>query len=163
MPVDPGITILVVDDFDALRHLVRAWLREAAFNVLDAAGGEAALASASLHQGPIHLLLTDIEMPGMSGLELARRFRRPRPQTLVLLMSAGWNCAPAPDTPLLQKPFGRATLLSAVATALAGCVVNAPPHAARTTQAVPADEPRKPKERTDIAAASARNHDLPGY
>jgi CheY-like chemotaxis protein len=52
MPPDSGITILVVDDNDALRYLVRTWLRAAELNVLDAAGGEAALASAGPSPGP---------------------------------------------------------------------------------------------------------------
>jgi PAS domain S-box-containing protein len=80
-------TILLVEDNDGVRLLAARALQTSGFDVLEAAGGDAALAAAEAHQGAIDLLLTDLVMPGMSGAEVAERLQRDRPQVAVLYMS----------------------------------------------------------------------------
>ncbi len=80
-------TILLVDDSPRVRPLVRQILTEAGWNVLEAGRPEEAVALLEKHQAEIALLLTDIMMPGMSGVELAGRAKAARPGIRVLCMS----------------------------------------------------------------------------
>ena len=69
-------TILVVEDEEALRKVARRTLEAAGYTVLTAANGEEALLTCAQHAGDIHLLLTDVVMPRMSGRALAKSLRR---------------------------------------------------------------------------------------
>ena len=80
-------TVLVVEDQDPVRHLAVIALKEHGYRVLDAANGSDALLLAGRHDGPIHLLLTDVIMPHMTGKELAGRLKPLRPEMKVLYMS----------------------------------------------------------------------------
>jgi two-component system cell cycle sensor histidine kinase/response regulator CckA len=80
-------TILVVEDDEMVRTLARACLESSDYEVLDAASGPDAILICEQHSGPIHLLLTDVVMPQMSGGELAVHFARLRPGIPVLFMS----------------------------------------------------------------------------
>jgi CheY-like chemotaxis protein len=80
-------TILVAEDQDAVRVLVCEVLKSKGYEVLEASQGEDALRIAREHEGPIHLLVTDVVMPGMSGRELARNLAVLRPEMKVLYMS----------------------------------------------------------------------------
>jgi two-component system cell cycle sensor histidine kinase/response regulator CckA len=104
------IRILVVDDDPEVLALARDILGIEGFAVLEAPGGEDALRVAKEHAGPIHLLLTDVVMPGMNGPELADRLRATRPETKVLFMSAFTSELAASygvlsGDPLITKPF----------------------------------------------------------
>jgi len=109
-------TILLVEDESSLRTLSRRYLQQKGYTVLEAADGAAAITICSTHAGPIHLLLTDVVMPGMNGRELARRICAMRPGTKVLFMSGYSENAVTRDAPveepiaLLQKPFALSTL-----------------------------------------------------
>jgi two-component system, cell cycle sensor histidine kinase and response regulator CckA len=81
-------TVLVVDDDVAVRRMVRLLLESTDHVVLEAKDGVQALEVARAHHGRIDLLLTDLEMPRMGGLELARLFAQQRPATPVVYMSA---------------------------------------------------------------------------
>jgi len=113
-------TVLVVEDEAPVGSLARKVLRANGYNVLQAAGAEEALETASRHTGPLHLLLTDVVMPGLSGRELAERLRGSRPELKVLYMSGYTDDAivrhglHGPTTAFLQKPFSLETLLSRV-------------------------------------------------
>ena len=80
-------TILVVEDEDLLRELICRSLNMFGYNVLEARHGGEALLVCERHTGPIHLLLTDVVMPQMSGRELADRLSLLRPGMQVLFMS----------------------------------------------------------------------------
>ena len=82
-----GGTILLVEDSDVVREVVANMLGHAGLTVLQASGGEEALALARRGDAPIDLLLTDIVMPKMSGVELAVRLERERPDLPILFMT----------------------------------------------------------------------------
>lgn len=107
-----GETILLVEDQETIRRLVGKILRMNSYCVLEASNGEEALRQAEHHDGPIHLLLTDMVMPRMTGGALARRLRELRPDIRTLFVSgyASENIDdPAmnnlPPEQFLQKPF----------------------------------------------------------
>ena len=80
-------TILLVEDDDRVRALVSNMLRKNGFTVLLASAGDQALEIAARHRGRIHLLLTDVLMPGLNGRMLSERLTAARPETRVLYMS----------------------------------------------------------------------------
>jgi two-component system, cell cycle sensor histidine kinase and response regulator CckA len=82
-----GETILVVDDDAALLRLAVRMLGSTSYTVLSAASGEEALSLLVGYEGPMHLLLTDLVMPGMAGDELARRVKAQRPGIEVAYMT----------------------------------------------------------------------------
>ena len=80
-------TVLLVEDSDLVRDVVANMLESDGLTVLQASGGEEALALARRGDAPIDLLLTDIVMPEMSGVELADRLERERPGMRILFMT----------------------------------------------------------------------------
>jgi len=119
-PAPPGIprtgseTILVAEDDPAVRALAGDMLRAHGYTVLTAADGEEALRVAEHHPAPIHLLLTDVMMPRLNGLELARAFVDVRPRARVLYMT-GWAEMPSVgDAVIVHKPFSIFALMDAV-------------------------------------------------
>ncbi|MEO8370250.1 MAG: response regulator [Candidatus Solibacter sp.] len=84
-------TILVVDDNASVLQTVTAVLRNADFQVLSAASAANAIELAGATAGKIDLLLSDVDMPGMSGPDLGLRLKKARPQMHVMLMSGGDN------------------------------------------------------------------------
>jgi CheY-like chemotaxis protein len=113
-------TILVVDDEAQVRTLARDILLGAGYRVLEAEGGEQALRVAEDHPGAIHILLTDIMMPGINGKELADRFVVARPDAKAIFMSgrAAEVISDAgvliPVDAFLAKPFTVERLLNKV-------------------------------------------------
>jgi PAS domain S-box-containing protein len=117
----PGTeTILLAEDEANLRYLARQFLEKQGYRVIEAADGAIAMQIAVAHEGVIHLLLTDVIMPGMNGRELAQRVSEIRPNTKVLYMSGytenviGHNGTLDADVRLLQKPFTLRDLKSKV-------------------------------------------------
>jgi PAS domain S-box-containing protein len=109
---EPGTeTILLVEDEPNLRYLARQYLEKQGYKVIEAADGAVAMQIAVAHEKVIHLLLTDVIMPGMNGRELAQRITEIRPNTKVLYMSGytenvvGHNGMLDEGVRLLQKPF----------------------------------------------------------
>jgi PAS domain S-box-containing protein len=80
-------TILLVEDQDQLRKMVTRVLRGRGYQVIEAANGDEALRHAESHAGRIDLMLTDIVMPGLSGLDLAVRLKAARPEIKIIFMS----------------------------------------------------------------------------
>jgi len=125
--VTPGKeTVLVVEDEEAVRQFAIESLQRHGYHVITAASGEEALTIASAHDGTIHLLLTDVVMPGMKGPELARRLKALRPGLRVVLMSGyAAEVVTGPDlhdAVLVTKPFSPASLARAVRNVLDGLV-----------------------------------------
>ena len=83
----PSPVILVVDDDDSVRQMMCAILQRNGYSVLDASDGKGALTICDGHQGDIQMLLTDITMPQMSGVELADLVSARHPQIKVLFVS----------------------------------------------------------------------------
>jgi PAS domain S-box-containing protein len=111
-PVPRGSeVVLVVEDEDDLRKLVREILENAGYAVLEARHGAEALRLAEQHTGEIALVVTDVVMPGMSGPELVERLGRVRPASKVLYMSGYPDGAISrggvleAGAPLIEKPF----------------------------------------------------------
>ena len=104
-------TVLLVEDEESVRQLVRETLEAKGYKVLEADHGEAALQIASGHPGKIDMLITDVVMPGMSGRELSAKLCASYPQTKVLYLSGYTEDAIAHEgvldsgTAFLQKPF----------------------------------------------------------
>jgi PAS domain S-box-containing protein len=117
-------TILLVEDETSLRAIAREILEEHGYRILEAERGDEALAVARRHAEPIHLLLTDVVMPGMNGRALAEALVAERPSLRVLYMSGYTDDVIAdrgvlePGTRLLMKPFTAAALLRRVHEAL---------------------------------------------
>jgi CheY-like chemotaxis protein len=117
-------TILLVEDDDRVRALSCEILQEHGYTVLEARHGEDAVDITQRYHGGIHLLLTDVVMPGMGGRELAVRLRPGRPQMRVLYMS-GYTADVIVhhgvldgSEAFLPKPLTPMTLLSKVREAL---------------------------------------------
>ena len=108
----PGTeTVLLAEDEEVVRRLAREFLSGNGYQVLEAGNGREALLLSEAHRGEIHLLLTDVVMPKMSGRELGERIRRQRPGLRILYMSGYTDDAILRDgvledgIPYLQKPF----------------------------------------------------------
>ena len=104
-------TILLVEDEEPIRLLATTALERYGYKILAADDGDAAMALAAQHEGPIHLLLSDGVLSGVRVPELLRRFVARRPETKILLMSGYSQEAVfqhdivAPNTAFLPKPF----------------------------------------------------------
>ena len=111
-------TILLVEDEEALRELTRSLLADQGYRVLEASRPERAIEIAGKFDGTIHLLLTDMVMPGMNGRALAEALAPIRPEMKVVFMSGytGFNHSALTDEKLilLSKPFTRDNLLTKI-------------------------------------------------
>jgi len=117
-------TILLVEDALSLRAVTATFLRGGGYQVLEAGGGKEAMAMIEQRKELVHLLLTDVVMPGMSGVDLARQLRQHDPRLKVLFISGYTDDALVRHGVLdagyfiLSKPFSRNALLSKVRTVL---------------------------------------------
>ncbi len=120
-------TILIVDDEDIIRDFVSAVLSKS-YHILVATSGQDALRQSREHEGSIDLLLSNVQMPGMNGLELGTKLNEERPDMRAMLMSGfssgmlvlneGWH--------FLHKPFVPAQLRNLVSSVLAQNLVDTP-------------------------------------
>jgi two-component system cell cycle sensor histidine kinase/response regulator CckA len=119
-PAAGAETILLVEDEDAVRKVSRQILQGKGYRVLEANCGLEALRLSDAHEGPIHLVMSDFVMPGMSGSETVAELVRRRPGIRVLFVSGDTQEAVVqrqivdPSTVFLQKPFSIATLTESV-------------------------------------------------
>ncbi len=123
-------TVLVVEDVEAVRAVTRRMLERYGYHVLEAADGEDAMRLAANATEPIHLLLTDVVMPNVSGRDLADMFAQTYPHAKVLFMSGYTDDAIVRHGILeeglacLQKPFTPQSLASKVRTVLDASVAD---------------------------------------
>ena len=109
--------ILLAEDEALVRNLVQLMLNREGYAVLAANDGQEALEICEAFKDPIHLLLTDVRMPRMDGMELKRRVRALRPDVRVIVMSGETaQIIAVENTPdaFLRKPFVPPTLLKCV-------------------------------------------------
>jgi PAS domain S-box-containing protein len=120
-------TVLVVEDQDGIRDIVRESLRRNGYKVLIAVDGNQALQMAGAHPEQIHLLVTDLVMPNIGGRELAQRLMPLRPGMKVLFMSGyseySGSDEEESDATILQKPFSLDALARNVRRVLDGPAV----------------------------------------
>ena len=110
-------TVLLAEDEEPIRKLISELLVQNGYQVLVAKNGTEALEMGRHHPGPVHLLLTDVAMEGMTGPELARQLTGFRPEMKVLFMSGyadRFLSQSSIDTLFLQKPFTREGLFRKV-------------------------------------------------
>jgi PAS domain S-box-containing protein len=113
-------TVLLVEDELQVRKFAALVLRDTGYKVLEASDGEGALSLAKQHKGRIHLLLTDVVMPGMSGKELSERLKQHRPGIKVIFASGYTDDTIlhhgvlGPEMEFIQKPFTLSGLTSKV-------------------------------------------------
>lgn len=108
-------TILLAEDDTGVRELMKMVLDRAGYEVIEASDGIRASLIGRTHNSPIHLLVTDVVMPGLSGVDLAREFERTHPQTRIILISGYTRYATdIPTAAFLQKPFTPDALLKLV-------------------------------------------------
>ena len=115
-------TILLVEDEESLRTLTRSILEQSGYTVLEACHGMEAVDIARDYSGPIHLLLTDMVMPGMNGRAVAEKVGRLFPEIRIAYMSGytGFNAKEAAslNAVIIAKPFTRNLLLQKLSEAL---------------------------------------------
>jgi CheY-like chemotaxis protein len=114
-------TILVVDDNEVILQAVVGILKHANFNVLSAANGPAAMRLAAESDMWIHLLLSDVDMPEMSGPDLGQKLKKTRPDIRIMLMSGGNNgnlLVLNYGWAYIQKPFLSARLVDMITAVL---------------------------------------------
>jgi len=119
-PQTGASTVLLVDDDEGIRGLLRDTLERSGYRVLEARFTSDALLIGRRHEGPIHVMIADVMMPGINGRELADMFTASRPQMKVLYIS-GYPLEVVreklrqPDMDaFLQKPFAPDALLRKV-------------------------------------------------
>jgi CheY-like chemotaxis protein len=117
-------TVLVVEDDPKVREVAVRGLESGGYRVLAASGGEEALHLARGEGGPVHLVLTDVVMPGLGGREVARRVLELKPEARVLYVSGyahdaiGKQGVHDAGIEFLPKPFTASSLLDRVRTLL---------------------------------------------
>ena len=118
--VPQGKTVLIVDDDDQVRKYIRVCLKAQGYDILEARFNSEALQLSQRHEGPIHLIIADVFMPGMCGPEFAAKVMAVRPEMKVLYVSGGSREAvegkllKMKASAFLQKPFEGDTLLMTV-------------------------------------------------
>ena len=116
-------TVLIVEDERALRRLSATVLRQAGYQTIEASDGQQALDLYTVHSHRIVMVVTDVVMPRMGGIELAKRLRALR-SDIPLLFVTGYveqsETLHEQGTPVLLKPFSPNSLLTAVTAALSG-------------------------------------------
>ncbi|MEJ2662385.1 MAG: response regulator [Desulfobacteraceae bacterium] len=106
-----GETVLVVEDEDAVLEMTHSMLEGLGYAVMSAGSPEAALLKAEAYDGEIHLLVTDVIMPGMNGKDVAEKIRKNRPAMKLLFMSGYTANVIAhrsmldPGVKFISKPF----------------------------------------------------------
>jgi two-component system cell cycle sensor histidine kinase/response regulator CckA len=117
------ITILIAEDEPIVRNLLRAIVQQQGYSFLIAANGQEAMTLSQAYPDEIHMLLTDIQMPIMNGLDLAKEIVKERPSIRILVISGETSDEIRQGNitlPFLKKPFAPDRLLKELRQVLAG-------------------------------------------
>ncbi|BDA85249.1 hypothetical protein Sa4125_27910 [Aureimonas sp. SA4125] len=114
--LSPSLTVLLVEDEALIRMNCADMLQDAGHNVIEASSAEEALAM--LDSGSIDVLLTDVNLPGMSGTELAETARRLKPDIGLVFATGDFEVTGAPGAVVLNKPYLAESLEAAVLEAV---------------------------------------------
>ncbi len=150
-----GETVLVVEDQEALREVTERIFTRSGYQVITAANGAEAVSLAALHDGDIHLLLTDVVMPNMLGKEVAEKIRELKPDVEVLFMSGYARPTLASqgrldrDVYLIEKPFTAAAIIEKAGRILNGHYEGL--HAYNPADTSPPEAPGIPTPRPEVA------------
>jgi DNA-binding response OmpR family regulator len=117
MPITPNTSVLLVDDDDGVRKMLKIYLERSGISVIEACSGEIAMAIFARDDRRIGLLITDLVMPGLCGAELAALIRKCRPHLPVLFISGYSDEFPAESAGVrcLQKPIDLRKLSAEIA------------------------------------------------
>lgn len=123
MQVGAGKRVLVVDDHDPTRQTISRMLEAGGFEVVQASNGTEALARLSRESGAIDMVLSDVTMPGMTGIDLSYQIRELYPSMPVAIVSGDVSelersIIGRSDVPFIKKPFHAESLFSAVKEAI---------------------------------------------
>jgi len=118
-----GKTVLVVDDHDATRQTIARMLEAGGFTVRQASSGTEALQRLATERDEIDLVLSDVTMPGMSGIDLSYQIRERYPSVPVAIVSGDVSelersIIGRADVPFIKKPFHAESLYSAIREAM---------------------------------------------
>lgn len=124
MQVGAGKRVLVVDDHDPTRQTITRMLEAGGFEVVQASGGTEALACLARQSEEIDMVLSDVTMPGMTGIDLSYQIRELYPSMPVAIVSGDVSelersIIGRADVPFIKKPFHAESLYSAVREAIA--------------------------------------------
>ena len=124
MQVGAGKRVLVVDDHDPTRQTITRMLEAGGFEVVQASSGSEALACLSRESDDIDMVLSDVTMPGMTGIDLSYQIRELYPSMPVAIVSGDVSelersIIGRADVPFIKKPFHAESLYSAVKEAIA--------------------------------------------
>lgn len=113
LPLDREVIVLLAADEPEVRTMLEKLLKQGGYELVVAADGQDALHKADDHKGRIDLLVASLQMPGMTGTDLARELRRARPELRVMLMSSYPQGLLVLDTgwQFIQKPYLSKVLL----------------------------------------------------
>ena len=124
-PDDPNqAVVLIAEDDVMVLNLVRITLERDGYFILTAENGEEAVLVSRNYAGEIHILLTDVCMPRMTGLQAAKRIRAERPGICVLVMSGTFD-EENPGYPCVRKPFSSTQLSKTIQGLLPACIKRA--------------------------------------
>ena len=123
MQVGAGKRVLVVDDHDPTRQTITRMLEAGGFEVVQASSGSEALACLSRESDDIDMVLSDVTMPGMTGIDLSYQIRELYPSMPVAIVSGDVSelersIIGRADVPFIKKPFHAESLFSAVKEAI---------------------------------------------
>ena len=123
MQVGDGTTVLVVDDHDTTRQTIARILEAGGFSVAQASSGSEALEQLARNGDAIDMVLSDVTMPGMTGIDLSYRIRELYPSIPVAIVSGDVSdlersIIGRADVPFIKKPFHAESLFSAVKEAI---------------------------------------------
>ncbi|HZS47690.1 MAG TPA: ATP-binding protein [Blastocatellia bacterium] len=132
-PVRAVETILIVEDDNMVREMIREILKKTGYNMLEAENGIAAVQLSRMYEGVIDMVITDVVMPQMNGRELVEKLIEARPQIKAIYMSGYTHDAIMKyglgniDGAFMQKPFASAALVSKVREVLDQAICAPPP------------------------------------